>query len=324
MRLWFVLFTGVTGLLAAAVFVWWQVDAERRRQKLVRNLASSVDPSMMIVQTRVLVSEKESAGGLAGLFRKAAPGARKGAKSGGAASGAGLYGKAKMALMTLGCAMAGFLAGGYLTHIIGPTGPVLAAIVAGALPRMYLNKNRNKRLLLLEQQFPEALDFLARSMRAGNAFSIGLELLGQEASEPLKSEIQKVTREMALGSGIEDALHNLVARVPLFEVRFFIAAVLLQRETGGNLSEVLARLAAAVRERMRLRGRIQAASGQGRLTARVLTCLPIATMLMLKLLSPAYMDAMTEDPLGRNLLAAAVVSQLLGHLVMQQIIKIEV
>ena len=134
----------------------------------------------------------------------------------------------------------------------------------------------------------------------------------------------KITREMALGAGLEDALHGLIARVPLLEVRMFVAAVLLQRETGGNLSEVLSKLAISVRERLRLRGQVKAASGQGRLTAMVLTFLPLGTLLMLKLVSPAYINGLTNDPVGRNLLGAAIVSQILGYMVMQRMIKVEV
>ena len=189
---------------------------------------------------------------------------------------------------------------------------------------MLAAKKKRKRLAAIEEQFPEALDFLARSVRAGNAFSIGLELLGTETNEPLKSEITKMTREMALGARLEDALNGLIARVPLVEVRFFASAVLLQRETGGNLSEVLGKLSLSLRERFRLLGHVKAASGQGRLTAGVLTVLPIATLGMLKVASPDYLNSLTGDSLGRALLCGAVVSQTLGYLVMKRITRIEV
>lgn len=194
----------------------------------------------------------------------------------------------------------------------------------GMVPKVYRSRNRDKRLAAMEEQFPDALDFLARSVRAGNAFSIALELLAGESAEPLKSEIVKITREMALGAGLEDALLGLVARIQLLEARMFVAAVLLQRETGGNLSEVLGKLANSVRERLRLRGQVKAASGQGRLTAKVLTFLPIVTFAMLKLLSPAYINGLIDDPLGRNLLGFAIALQIVGYLVMQFMIKVEV
>ena len=316
MLLWILLFTTFCTMFGAAAAVWWRVGAEKRRHRAVQSIASSVDPNKVAVTTTVLIEQPAKRGGLAGLFRREPAAVDKGGES--VSSRGGLL------ILTLGMALAGFLLGTKLTGLIGPSAPFIAGIVAGALPKMYRNKHRNKRLAAMEEQFPEALDFLARSVRAGNAFSIGLELLAAEASEPLKSEILKLTREMALGAGLEDALHGLIARVPLFEVRFFVAAVLLQRETGGNLGEVLGKLAIAVRERLRLQGQVKASSGQARLTAMVLTCLPVATLIMLKLLSPEYLENMTNDSLGRNLLAAAVVSQILGYLVMQQLIKIEV
>jgi tight adherence protein B len=220
--------------------------------------------------------------------------------------------------------LAGLVVGVKMTEVIGPSALIICTVAFGVMPWMYRSKQRKKRMLAIEEQFPDALDFLSRSVRAGNAFSVGLELLSAEASEPLKAEILKVTRELILGSPLDAALNGLIARVPLLEVRFFASAVLLQRETGGNLSEVLGKLSFSVRERLRLRGHVKAASGQGRLTAMVLTVLPVATLIMLRMASPDYMKTLTEDPLGRDMLAAAVVSQILGYLVMQKIIKIEV
>ena len=309
MRLWLVLFLSLTPMFAAAVFVWWRVQTELRKQRAVRSIALTIVPRDIPPPTTLLIKRPTPRGALASLFRR---------------EGGFVSGKAGFVILTLGMAVVGMTIGTRFTGVIGPSAIVICGLAGGSIPRIYRAKQRNKRMLAIEEQFPDALDFVSRSVRAGNAFSISLELLAGEAAEPLKSEILKLTREVALGSGLEDALRGLVERVPLFEVRFFVAAVLLQRETGGNLAEVLGKLAIAVRERLRLRGQVKAASGQGRLTAAVLTCLPVATVVMLKILSPAYMDAMTNDPLGRSLLAGAVVSQILGYLVIQRIIRIEV
>ena len=220
--------------------------------------------------------------------------------------------------------LAGAMVGLLFTGIAGGAAPVLGAALAGALPWLYRARKRNKRIAAIEEQFPDALDFLGRSVRAGNAFSIGLELLAAEVSGPLKTEILRLTREIALGAGLEDALNGLSARVELVEVRLFVSAVLLQKETGGNLNEVLSKLAVSVRERLRLRGHVKAMSGQGRLTALVLSVLPVVLMIVLKIVSPGYLDSLTGDPMGRNLLAGAAVSQMLGFIVMRKIIKIEV
>jgi tight adherence protein B len=312
---WFFLFGTFMVIFGAPIFIWWRLDNEKRRQRVLRNLASNVNSDTPAVSTTVLIEKPKAQSSWAGLF---------GGRTSAAPSGHKASVDFRFLLLTVGFACAGFVLGKRLETIIGPMAPWMAAAGAGSMPRMYRSKQRNKLLAATEEQFPEALDFLARSVKAGNAFSIALELYAADAKEPLKSAFLKVTREMALGAGLEDALRGLIDRVPLFEVRFFVSAVLLQRETGGNLSEVLGKLAGSVRERARLQGQVRASSGQGRLTAKVLTVLPVATVVMLKMISPAYLEGLTNDPLGRNLLAAAVVSQTLGYLCMQKIARVEV
>lgn len=312
---WILLFSSFAVIYGAAVLVWWYVQNDRRRQRVVRMLASNVNPEGT-VRTTVLIEKPDRSAGLTAMF--------KAGKSRVWTGDIGRLSKGKFFLLTSFAACIGFMAGTKLIGAIGVLAPLIGAFAVGAIPRMYRSKRSDKRLAAIEEQFPEALDFLGRSVRAGNAFSIALELLAAEAVEPLKSEIVKVTREMALGAGLQDALHGLIGRIPLLEVRMFVAAVLLQRETGGNLSEVLGKLANSVRERLRLRGHVKAASGQGRLTARVLTFLPVGTLLMLELVSPSYIGALTSDPVGRNLLGAAIVSQIMGYLVMQMMIRVEV
>jgi tight adherence protein B len=187
-----------------------------------------------------------------------------------------------------------------------------------------LRRASAKRLAALEEQLPDALDFLARSVRSGNALSVSFETLIPETAEPLRSEFVRLTREQALGASLESALRGLVARAPMVELRFFVAAVLLHRETGGNLSDILTKLSQSIRERLRLRGQVQAASAQGRLTARVLTILPFAVVVGMKIISPAYFSVMTDEPVGRALLAAALVSEVIGFCVMKRIVDIEV
>jgi tight adherence protein B len=312
---WFFLFGIFVVIFGAAIFIWWQLENEKRRQRVLKNLASKVNSDTPAVSTTVLIEKPKAQSAWRTLFTgltSTSPAGNKAAID------------LKFLLLTVGFGCAGFVLGKRLEDIIGPLAPWMATVALGAAPKMYRSRQRAKRLAATEEQFPEALDFLARSVRAGNAFSIALELYAAEAKEPLKSAFLKVTREMALGAGLEDALRGLIDRVPLFEVRFFVSAVLLQRETGGNLSEVLGKLAGAVRERARLQGQVKAASGQGRLTAKVLTVLPIAVVVLLKLISPSYLENLTNDPVGRNLLAAAVVSQTLGYLCMQKIARVEV
>ena len=205
---------------------------------------------------------------------------------------------------------------------------VLRSLVVGCvlawLPMMYVRKARTKRLDGMEAQLPDALDFLARSMRAGHAFTISLEMVGEEIADPLGQEFRALFNEQNLGASLDRSLGNFGKRVPLADVRFFASAVLLQRQTGGNLGEVLGRLSHIIRERFRLKGQVKAVSAHGRLTSTILTILPLATLGGLLVVSPGYLTPLMTDPLGRKLVLAGVVCQLLGNFFIRKIIKIRV
>jgi tight adherence protein B len=223
----------------------------------------------------------------------------------------------------------GGVAGGVLGYVLQPLGFMAASVVAfafvlGGAPFFYVRYKRNSRLRELEEQLPEALDFLARSMRAGHAFSISLEMIGTEMPDPLGQEFRALFAEHNLGAPIETAMVNFGKRVPLLDVRLFISSVALQRQTGGNLSEVLTRLAFLIRERFRLRGQVKAASAHGRLTSMVLTLLPIVMIFALNFVAPDYLPQMVKDPDGKYMIVAAVVFQVLGYLVMRKITNIKV
>src|ERR1017187_5180120 len=206
--------------------------------------------------------------------------------------------------------------------------PALRALAVGGccavLPYMYVSKKRTKRIDELETQLPDALDFLARSMRAGHAFSISLEMVGEEIHEPLGPEFRALFNEQNLGASLERSFASFSKRVPIPDVRFFCSAVILERQTGGNLSEILNRLSHIIRERFRLKGQVKAVSAHGRLTATILTLLPIATLGGLIVTSPEYLQPMFENPLGKKIIAAGVVAQVLGNFFIRKIIKIRV
>jgi tight adherence protein B len=204
------------------------------------------------------------------------------------------------------------------------TTAIVLALIFGSLPYVVVRQKRSKRLNTLEEQFPESLDFLARSMRAGHAFSISLEMLGEEMADPLGQEFRALFNEQNLGAPLDIALRNFTTRVPLLDVRFFTSSVLLQKQTGGNLSEILARLAYVIRERFRLKGQVKAASAHGRLTATILTLLPVGTMLALLVVAPGYLQGMAEDPDGKWLIGGAIVAQILGNFFIKKIINIKV
>ncbi|MDE3196627.1 MAG: type II secretion system F family protein [Acidobacteriota bacterium] len=220
---------------------------------------------------------------------------------------------------------------GSLVGLVAPIQalPVLAralcfGLLAAVLPLLMVRKKRAKRLSELEAQLPDALDFLARSMRAGHAFSISLEMVGEEIHDPLGQEFRSLFNEQNLGASLDRALMSFAKRVPLPDVRFFSSAVLLQRQTGGNLSEILNRLSHIIRERFRLKGQVKAASAHGRLTATILTLLPIATLAGLMLTSPGYLDPMLNDSTGRRVIAGGVVAQIIGNFFIRKVIRIKV
>ncbi|MEQ1885487.1 MAG: type II secretion system F family protein [Bryobacteraceae bacterium] len=219
---------------------------------------------------------------------------------------------------------------GVLLGLLGPTvglpwfGPVALCCLLGASPYLWLTFRRRHRILEFEEQFPDALDFLARAMRAGHAFSVGLELLPDETSGPVSQEFRRVYHEQSLGATLETTLKNLAERVPSVDVKFFVAAVLVQRETGGNLSEILLQLSGVIRERFELKAQVRAASAHGRLTGAVLVVLPIFMALALLIVAPGYLESMTADRTGRYLVVGAIVSQFIGYLVIRRIIHIKV
>lgn len=198
------------------------------------------------------------------------------------------------------------------------------ALAFGISPIWYIHRTRAKRLDAFESQFPEALDFISRSVRAGHALSISMEMLANEAEAPLGPEFRRLANELNLGTPFDVGLRSLSERVPLIDVRFFVSAVLLQRETGGNLTEILANLASLIRSRFRLKGHVKAMSSQARVTALVLTVLPIILVIGLMLISPDYLKSMARDPVGRYMIMGAVAGQIVGYFVMKRIVNFKV
>lgn len=200
--------------------------------------------------------------------------------------------------------------------------PIAAA--AAAIPIVYLRRKRSKRIWAFEAQFPDALQFISRAMRAGHAFSVSLEMLHKEFSEPLGGEFRRAFEEQNLGLPIDTALEKLARRMPMLDVRFFVAAVVLQKRTGGNLAEILDKLATLIRERFKLRGQIRTISAQGRMSSAVLTAIPVVVGVMLYFVNPAHMQFFIEEEMGRWMAMLAAGFVILGYLVMRQIVNIEV
>jgi tight adherence protein B len=192
------------------------------------------------------------------------------------------------------------------------------------LPYFFVSRKRAKRIAQMDAQLPEALEFLARSMRAGHALTVSLSMLGEELPDPLGREFRTMFNEQRLGGPLENALANLCERAPVQDLKFFASALLLQRQTGGNLAEILRQLSTVIRERFRLKGQVRALSAHGRMTSMVLTGLPIVTTFLLNWVAPEYLGGMFKDPDGQKMVLAAVVMVVMGSVLIQKIIKIRV
>jgi len=230
----------------------------------------------------------------------------------------------KLLIMSVMCSVIGIVAGIKFPILGFGVSSLVFGVATASIPYFYVRRVRASRLNKLEEQFPEALEFLARSMRAGHAFTISLEMLGEELPEPLGQEFRTLFNEQNLGAALEVALANLCNRVPLLDVRFFSSSVLLQKQTGGNLAEILTRLADVIRERFRLKGQVKAASAHGRLTATILMLMPIGTMFALLVVSPGYLQGMAKDSDGKWMIAFAIIGQVIGNYFIRRIIKIKV
>jgi tight adherence protein B len=197
-------------------------------------------------------------------------------------------------------------------------------IVVALLPIAFVAFKRKRRLRKFEEHFPEALDLLGRAVRAGHAFTTGLEMISKECAEPLAGEFRTAFEEQNFGLPLRDALLNLTERVPLIDVRFFVTALLIQKETGGNLAEILDGLSRVIRDRFRIYREVQVRTAQGRLTAGILIALPIIMMIVLTTLNPKYMAVLFTDPRGPVLLGIAAGLQAIGSAILWKIIHFEV
>lgn len=229
--------------------------------------------------------------------------------------------------IVLGCLGLAFVAFNLCWYMLPPeiNYVAFAAACGGAsTPLLYLRRARRKRIYAFEEQFPDALLFIARAMRAGHAFSVSLDLLQKEFDEPLAGEFRIVFEEQNLGLPIDVALEKLARRMPMLDVRFFVAAVVLQKRTGGNLGEILEKLAGLIRERFKLRGQIRTISAHGRMSSAVLTGIPVVVAVMMYFVNRPHMMFFVEEEMGRWMAGSALGFVVLGFLIMRRIVNIEV
>ncbi len=201
---------------------------------------------------------------------------------------------------------------------------LVAAAVTAILPVLHVMRLRAKRIRQMEAQLPDAVDMIARALRAGHSFSGALGMVGQEMKAPIGPEFRTTFEEINYGVALDEAMTNLAMRVPVGDLRYFVIAVLIQRESGGNLAEILNTIGNMVRERLKLFDKIRVLSAEGRMSAWVLGLLPFATGGMIVVVNPGFMKVLWEDPIGLKMIGGALVMMAFGVLWMRKIIRIRV
>ncbi len=225
-------------------------------------------------------------------------------------------------LLTIFLALAGYLGGSW-----GTRNYALATMIAalmGALPFFYLRSKKKRRMRKFQRQLPDALELVARALRAGHAFSSGMKLAADEFDDPLGPEFEETLDEINFGISVSDALKNLSGRVDCPDLNYFVVSVILQRETGGNLAEIIEGIAHLIRERFKLQGRIRVLAAEGKLSAIILLILPFAVAVILRFINPKYITLLSTDPLGKVMTATAALLMFVGVLFMKRMIDIRV
>jgi tight adherence protein B len=311
----------VTAVLFAALAVVFFVGrrvaerGERQASRRVRALGPAGSGSREVLRRETLsglpwlhrlLSRMDWSARLARLLRQA-----------GAPGNPGLYVLASLLL---------WLAGFYLT--LTASGWFLAALPAGfvlaVLPFWWVRRRRARRMDAFQRQLPEALDLIARALRAGHTFDGGMRMVVDEFDDPIGPEFGQTLDEINFGAHVDEALRGLLERVDCPDLKFFVVSVNIQRETGGNLAEIIGNIASLVRERFKLLGKVRVLSAEGRLSATILLALPFLIAVVIQFLNPDYMTDLYTKPMGRLLLGAALVSMSFGALIIRRMVRIKV
>ena len=225
-------------------------------------------------------------------------------------------------LLSLTLFFVGVLAGQILHW---PSGfGIIVGVLLMLIPNTVVNIKRRLRLKRFIRHFPDALEMFARSLRAGHSFSGAIQLVSQEMPDPIGPEFQKVFEEQNLGIPLRQALLGMADRINAIDVKFFVTAIMIQRETGGNLAEIIDKISHVIRERFRIQGQVKVFTAQARLTGGILTVLPIALALIINILNPEYLKPLWLESTGRMMLGSAIVMQIIGYLVIRKIIRIKI
>jgi len=213
------------------------------------------------------------------------------------------------------------IASGWMVNMY--VAPVVA-LVSFSAPFVWVILKRKKRLKTLAYQLPEAMELIARALRAGHSLAAGLHVVAEEMPQPIAKEFGRVYEEQNLGIGMEESLKNLCERVPNMDLKFFITSVIIQRQTGGDLAEILDRIGHVIRERIKILGQVQALTAEGRLSGIVLVALPICLLLLMLWMKPDYIEMLWTEPMGVKMSIGAIISMLIGSYAIKKIIDIKV
>lgn len=224
--------------------------------------------------------------------------------------------------MSLGCAGIGIVVG-VIARAPIPLLPV-CAMMSGTLPLLWLLWRRKKRFKKFAMQLPDAMELIARALRSGHSLASGLKVVVSEMPEPISQEFSNAYEEQNLGVPIESALKNMLKRMPNMDLKFFVTAVAIQRQAGGDMAEILDKIGYIVRERFKILGQVQALTGEGRISGVVLMALPIALFFAVYYLNPPYVMLLFTEELGRKMIAAAAVLQILGAVAIKKIVNIKI
>jgi len=225
-----------------------------------------------------------------------------------------------LVLMCLLAAWLGYLLVKWVTYFtyLG----LVAAPAFGAIPYLVVRYMRTRRFDKFEEQFPESIELLARALRAGHAFPTGLQMVADEIADPVGTEFKLVYDRQNFGMPLPEALKGLADRMPILDVKFFVTAVLTQRETGGNLSEVLDNLASVIRDRFRVKRQVRVVTAHARITGWILAGLPPSLAVVLFIISPGHITTLTGDPLGVKMIVVAGVMQIIGTLIIRKLVNV--
>ena len=225
-------------------------------------------------------------------------------------------------MASAGSAIAGSLLGGIFSRMLWVS--ILCGVPGAIIPTIVLRMKRNRRVKAFNAALPDAIDLMARCLVAGHSVGSSIEMIGQQAPEPLAFEFVQVYQQQRLGLQFRDALLQMGTRIPSRDLQFFITAILVQKETGGDLTEILSRTSHVIRERIRIQGEVKTRTAQGRLTGWILSLLPVVMLVLINIISPGYSHVLFHDPIGQDLMYAGATLIAIGAFVIRRIVDIQV